>query len=90
MFAVDRFINYGEMMSAYLIARVNVTDMDQYKNYMKLSPGIIEKFGGKFVVAVRPLHYLCLWIIALDGPLVGTQRKAAMGKALCCIPLVEA
>ena len=36
-------------MSAYLIARVNVTDMDQYKNYMKLSPGIIDKFGGKFV-----------------------------------------
>ena len=36
-------------MTAYLIARVDVTDMDQYKNYMALSPGIIEKFGGKFI-----------------------------------------
>lgn len=37
-------------MSAYLIARINVTDMDQYKKYIQLSPGIIEKFGGKFIV----------------------------------------
>ncbi|MFT5196450.1 MAG: hypothetical protein ACI85U_003483 [Candidatus Promineifilaceae bacterium] len=36
-------------MTAYLIARVNVTDMEQYKEYMKLSPGIIKKYGGKFV-----------------------------------------
>lgn len=37
-------------MAAYLIVRVNVTDMEQYKEYMKLSPGIIEQFGGKFIV----------------------------------------
>ncbi len=36
-------------MSAYIIARVNVTDMTQYKEYTKLTPGIIEKFGGKFI-----------------------------------------
>lgn len=36
-------------MTAYLIARINVTDMEQYKNYMKLSPGIIQKYGGKFL-----------------------------------------
>ena len=36
-------------MTAYLIARVDVTDMDQYKKYMALSPGIIEKYGGKFI-----------------------------------------
>ena len=36
-------------MAAYLIVRVNVTNMDQYKEYMKLSPGIIEQFGGKFI-----------------------------------------
>lgn len=36
-------------MSAFMIARVNVTDMNQYKEYTKLTPAIIEKFGGKFV-----------------------------------------
>lgn len=37
-------------MSAYLLAQINVTDMDQYKEYTKLTPAIVEKFGGKFVV----------------------------------------
>ena len=37
-------------MSAYLIVRVNVTDMEQYSEYMKLTPAILEKYGGKFVV----------------------------------------
>ena len=36
-------------MTAYIIARINVTDMTQYKEYTKLTPGIIEKFGGKFI-----------------------------------------
>ena len=36
-------------MPAYLIAKVNVTDMEQYKEYMKVTPGIIEKFGGRFI-----------------------------------------
>ena len=37
-------------MPAYMIARINVTDPEQYKKYMAVTPGIIEKFGGKFVV----------------------------------------
>lgn len=37
-------------MAAYLIVRVNVTDMDQYREYMKLTPGIIAQYGGKFIV----------------------------------------
>ena len=36
-------------MSAYIIAKVEVTDMEQYKNYMKLTPAAIEAFGGKFI-----------------------------------------
>lgn len=32
-----------------MIARINVTDMEQYKEYMKLTPDIIQKFGGRFV-----------------------------------------
>ncbi len=37
-------------MSAYMIVRVNVTDMEQYSEYMKLTPDILKKYGGKFVV----------------------------------------
>ena len=37
-------------MPAYLIVRVNVTDMEQYGEYMKLTPPILEEYGGKFVV----------------------------------------
>jgi len=37
-------------MSAYVIAKVKVTDWDRYKDYMKLTPATIEKFGGKFIV----------------------------------------
>ena len=36
-------------MSAYIIAKINVTNPDQYKEYTKATPGIIEKFGGKFL-----------------------------------------
>ena len=36
-------------MSAYIIAKVEVTDMEQYKDYMKLTPAAIEAFGGKFI-----------------------------------------
>lgn len=37
-------------MPAYLIVQVNVTDMDTYSEYMKLTPNILAKYGGKFVV----------------------------------------
>lgn len=37
-------------MAAYLIVRVNVTDMDQYSEYMKLTPAILEKYGAKFII----------------------------------------
>lgn len=36
-------------MTAYAIVRVHVTDPDQYKNYMALSPGAVEAHGGKFI-----------------------------------------
>ena len=37
-------------MPAYLIVRANVTDMEQYGEYMKLTPAIVEKYGGSFLV----------------------------------------
>jgi uncharacterized protein (DUF1330 family) len=33
----------------YIIAQVDVTNPQQYAEYAKLSPGIIDKFGGKFI-----------------------------------------
>jgi len=36
-------------MPAYLIARVNVTNPEKYKNYTALSPAAIAAFGGKFL-----------------------------------------
>ena len=36
-------------MAAYMIARVNVTDWDKYNEYIKVTPGIIAKFGGRFI-----------------------------------------
>jgi uncharacterized protein (DUF1330 family) len=37
-------------MTAYMIVRMDVTDMEQYREYTKLTPAIIEKFGGQFIV----------------------------------------
>ena len=34
---------------AYVLVQVDVTNPQQYGEYMKLSPGIIEKFGGRFI-----------------------------------------
>lgn len=36
-------------MAAYLIARVEVTDPERYGEYMKHTPRIIDRFGGRFI-----------------------------------------
>ena len=36
-------------MPAYIIARVNVTDVARYSEYMKVTPGVIARFGGRFI-----------------------------------------
>lgn len=36
-------------MAAYLIARIDVTDPEQYGQYIAQTPGVIEKFGGRFI-----------------------------------------
>lgn len=36
-------------MAAYIIGRVEVTDWTRYAEYMKLTPGIIAQYGGRFV-----------------------------------------
>lgn len=34
---------------AYILVQVDVSNPQQYGEYTKISPGIIEKFGGRFI-----------------------------------------
>lgn len=45
-------------MPAYMIVRVNVTDPDQYAQYTKLTPAIVKKYGGSFVIRGGEVHVL--------------------------------
>ena len=45
-------------MPAYMIVRVNISDMDQYRQYMRLTPPIVEKFGGQFILRGADKHIL--------------------------------
>ena len=36
-------------MPAYVIANIDVKDPERYKDYIKMSPVSIAKFGGKFI-----------------------------------------
>ena len=42
-------------MSAYVIAQVNVTNLEKYKGYQALTPNAIAKNGGKFLVRGGPV-----------------------------------
>ena len=48
-------------MAGYIIARVNVTDPEEYKNYTAVTPGLIAKYGGHFIVRGGE-------IVTLEGP----------------------
>lgn len=37
-------------MAGYLIALIDVSDEDAYKEYVKRTPAVIAKYGGKFIV----------------------------------------
>jgi uncharacterized protein (DUF1330 family) len=37
-------------MAAYVIAEIEVTDPAAYEDYRKQVPGVIAKYGGKYVV----------------------------------------
>ncbi|MDE2952656.1 MAG: DUF1330 domain-containing protein [Chloroflexota bacterium] len=50
-------------MPAYMLVRANVTDPDQYAQYTKLTPAILEKYGGRFVIRGGEKH-------VLEGPAV--------------------
>ena len=48
-------------MPAYLIARVSVTDGDRFREYSKRTPGLIAKFGGKYLARGGE-------VVTLEGP----------------------
>ena len=48
-------------MAAYVIAKINVTDRDRYKEYTKVTPGVVEKFGGRFIARGGE-------VMTLEGP----------------------
>ncbi len=37
-------------MAGYLIARIDVTDPEKYQDYTAVTPGLIAKYGGRFIV----------------------------------------
>ncbi len=48
-------------MPAYIIARVAVTDWDRYREYTKVTPAAIARFGGRFIVRGGQM-------VTLEGP----------------------
>ena len=37
-------------MAAYIIAEVEITDPETYATYTAQTPGVIERYGGRFIV----------------------------------------
>ena len=56
-----RGASHYRAMAAYIIARVNVTDWNRYREYTQLTPAAIERFGGKFIVRGGEM-------VTLEGP----------------------
>jgi len=46
---------------AYIIAHVNVEDPDAYREYMRHTPRVIQKFGGRFIARGGEM-------VTLEGP----------------------
>ncbi len=37
-------------MAAYINVRMHFTDREQYKEYAKVTPGVVAQYGGRFIV----------------------------------------
>ena len=48
-------------MAAYIVIRITVTDPIQLKEYQRVAPSIIDKFGGKLLARGGE-------IVSLEGP----------------------
>lgn len=57
-------------MPAYIIARADITDLEQYQHYLKAAPPVIEQYNGKLIArSESPL--------TLEGP-VETRRTVIL------------
>ena len=45
-------------MAAYIIAEVEVSDPETYATYRAQTPGVIERYGGRFLVRGGPAELL--------------------------------
>ena len=53
-------------MPAYLVVRVDITDPDKYREYMRHTPRIIAEHGGRFIArSANP--------VTLEGPSVAQR-----------------
>ncbi len=48
-------------MPAYMIARIDVTDPERMADYLKHTPRILDRFGGRFIVRGAP-------VTTVEGP----------------------
>ena len=60
-------------MSAYIVAQIEVGDIEDYREYMKQTPRIIQQFGGRFIVRGGDMETLegpdeTLRIIVIEFP----------------------
>jgi uncharacterized protein (DUF1330 family) len=45
-------------MAGYIIAEVEITDPETYATYRAQTPGVIERYGGRFIVRGGPAELL--------------------------------
>jgi uncharacterized protein (DUF1330 family) len=43
-------LNGEATMTAYLVIHVEITDPEQYQEYARLSPAIVQQYGGRYIV----------------------------------------
>ncbi len=48
-------------VAAYIVARVDVRDWEAYREYMRHTPRVIQKFGGRFIARGGAM-------VTLEGP----------------------
>lgn len=66
-------------MSAYIVAHVGVEDWDAYREYMRHTPRVIERFGGRFIVRGGTMETLegpeeTLRLVVIEFPSMDSAR----------------
>lgn len=67
-------------MTAYLIAEIDITDPETYKEYQKMVPSTVKQYGGRFLVrggAVVPKEggWNPARVIVIEFPSMETAQK---------------